>query len=98
MHFNYDEYILTFMSQCTCDNKYMSYICTTFKNQVVYTGMHLRDRCSDWTAYAHTKDDEEFLSFIDGNGFIISFLHDNVYKVIPMYVENPATTVTFDWE
>lgn len=98
MHFDYDKYILMFVSQCTCDNTYIGYICTTFKNQVVYTGIHLEDRCSGWTAYAHTKDDEEFLSFIDGNGFTVSFLHDNVYRVIPIYLQNPYTEAKFEWE
>lgn len=97
MHFDYNKYIEIFMQQCTCDKQYLDYICSTYRNQAVSMGMHIESMNVRWSFPMRSKDDEEFLSFIDGNGFTISFHKDNIYHIIPIYTQNPLTE-RYEWE
>ena len=90
-----------FEGHCACDQTFIEEIERRFPMKVRACGMHLLDRCKGWsyTLPENTEEAEhyqEFLDFLDGNGFILKQVRPNLYHITPEYPE--ITLPSYDWE
>ena len=91
-----------FYDQCTDDRSCMSDIYRRFHSLVINCGKHLLEKEKFWSFIIPSNGDtskyQEFLEFLDGNGFIVETVKPTLYKIIPQYPESEMDLPTYDWE
>jgi hypothetical protein len=106
--YNENDCLKRFVAQCTADKDHLEYIINKYRLQAIFCGDRLKES-NTWgfLARPHNADDE-FLDFIDGNGFIVtrSAPDSHVYHITPirtyrglraktMIVDDPPA---YEWE
>lgn len=79
------ELIAAFFTQCTNDKNYLNYILNTYPAKVKAVGVRLLEHDKHWHYATINGQVDEFLDFIDGNGFEISKNKDGrTYYITPI--------------
>lgn len=97
MHFNDIDWESVFGNQYTCDRIYVEDIYRRFPLKVKACASKLYLGNIRW-AYSTSPNEEErdeFLDFIDGNGFEVKQVQPHTFHIIPQY---KLTPVTIPWE
>ena len=87
------ECIKAFTNQCITDQNFIPYIITQYRGHVVSIGKKLLSNdFSSWPFAAEPNKDNEFIDFIDGNGFTIKrYPSGTTVKITPIIH-------TYNWE
>lgn len=90
---NEKECIDAFTNQCTIDQTFIPYIALKYKSHVITLGKRLLNNNFNSCPFAaEPNKDEEFIDFIDGNGFTIKrFTSGRIFKITPIIH-------TYNWE
>ena len=84
--------VKAFTNQCTVDSNYIPWITTHYRAHIIAIGRRLLNNENSWPFYINPNKDEEFIDFIDGNGFNIKrFSKGTICKIVPIIH-------TYEWE
>lgn len=82
------EWAQVFRDHCPYDKSHLKDIFTRFPVSVFSCGKHLREGIVRWSYVIDSDGDtnrQEFLDFIDGNGFKVVALNKQVFHIYPIY-------------
>lgn len=84
-----EELFETFRNQCTHDKSFIDYIISRYRGAVKGTAMRVLNRVVRWNYTTEDGNIDEFLDFIDGNGFSVrhSLSSERTYYIRPIYYD-----------
>ena len=87
------ECIKAFTNQCITDQNFIPHIVTQYRSHVISAGKKLLNNdFSGWPFAAEPNRDNEFIDFIDGNGFTVKrYASGRMFKITPVIH-------TYNWE
>jgi hypothetical protein len=80
----YTEHLKLFMNQCPYDKAHIKEIALTYPKHVNAFGMRLKQNCAGWSYFSTSDEHDEFLEFIDGNGFKVEHFMTDIYNIYPI--------------
>ena len=75
-YYDEEELLDYFRRQCSKDDRYINYMISINRWHCLHTGAQLKEGYSSWSFIAYEDKDEEYIDFINGNGFCVTKLFD----------------------